>query len=491
MLEGKHLTSLPKILLVDDDLGFAREVSNFLGNEYEVVVASDPTEGHRLLIQNKPSLMLLDFSLPQMTGIEVLKVLRRRMLDLPIIMLTGESKADTIIDAMKAGATDYVIKGSEDFQANLKFRIAQALERTEILHKNRLLVEENTVQSERNRKLAAKVIADSKKYDILGSSGGTLKLRRDILRLKGTNAFVLVTGENGTGKELIARNLNLQEDDPARPFVAINCAAIQSTLFESEFFGHMKGSFTGASENKIGQFKMADGGDIFLDEIGEVPLPMQAKLLRVLQEKTFTPVGGTKPVSVDVRVIAATNRNLEEEVQKGNFREDLYYRLAKIIVHVPSLRERAEDIVPLAEEFLKRLLPMGRLSEPAKRALKSHQWRGNIRELQNTIERAAVFVKDSSRPVLKPEHLGLLPTTLTLTKMKFVPENLLPQSADEISAHHRQKALDWIDRLYWERALKLIRENRMFYTLLGMSKTHYYERKKELFTENETEGALR
>ena len=490
MPEENSPASLPKILLVDDDPGFAREVSAFLSAEYEVTLAADPTEGHRLLIQNRPALMLLDFSLPQMTGVEVLKILRRRMVDLPIIMLTGESKADTIIEAMKAGATDYVIKGSEDFEANLKFRISQALERADMLQKNRLLENENTAQLERNRRLAAKVIASAKKYEILGSSEGVLKLRRDILRLKGTDAFVLVTGENGTGKELIARNLNLQEDDPSRPFVAVNCAAIQSTLFESEFFGHVKGAFTGASENKVGQFKMADGGDIFLDEIGEIPLAMQAKLLRVLQEKTFTPVGGTKPVTVDIRVIAATNRNLEEEVQKGNFREDLYYRLTRIIVHVPSLRERAEDIVPLAEKFLKRLLPMGRLSEPAKKALKAHAWKGNIRELQNTIERAAVFVKDSARPILKPEHLALLPTSGPILKGSFIPEHILPRSEEEISAVSRQNALDWMDRVYWDRALKLVKENRSLFTLLGISKSHFYERKRELFADEESEGVL-
>jgi transcriptional regulator with PAS, ATPase and Fis domain len=320
-----------------------------------------------------------------------------------------------------------------------------------------------------------------------GSDETILKLKRDILRLKGTDAYVLITGENGTGKELVARGLNLQEDDTSRPFVAVNCAAIPATLFESEFFGHVKGAFTGATENKIGQFKAADGGDIFLDEIGEVPLPMQAKLLRVLQEKIFTPVGGIKPVSIDVRVIAATNRNLEEEIAKGNFREDLYYRLTKIVLRTPPLRERQSDIIPLAEEFLKRLLPVARLSEPAKKALLSHPWRGNIRELQNTIERASVFMKDSNRPILKPEHLGLIPSPLHhLAKTLAIPERLLPQNKQEVSSQQRQRALDWIDRIYWERALKVTGENRTLYSLLGVSKTYYYERKKELFAESET-----
>lgn len=484
MPESLRLVSQPKILLVDDDKRFTDAVAAFLEPQYAVIVAHDPTEGHRLLSQIRPNLMLLDFGLPGLSGVEVLKILRPRMPYLPIIMLTGESHPDTIIEAMKAGANDYVIKGSEDFEANLRFRIGQALERSEILKRNQQL-------EEGNRRLTAKLAAHSRSYEILGSSESVLKLRRDILRLKGTDAFVLVTGENGTGKELIARNLNLQEDDSSRPFVAINCAAIPRDLLESELFGHVKGAFTGATDNKLGQFKLADGGDIFLDEIGEVPLSMQAKLLRVLQEKTFTPVGSTKPVSVDVRVIAATNRNLEEEIAKGNFREDLYYRLSKIVIHVPSLRERSEDIIPLAEVFLKRFLPIARLAEPAKRALVQYPWRGNIRELQNVIERACVHVKDSGRPVLKTEHLGLGASLLPRSKSQVVPENLLPHTKGEISAENRQQALDWIDRLYLDRALKLLGDNRLVYTLLGMSKSHYYERKKGLFSESEkTEGAM-
>lgn len=477
------------ILLIDDDKRFAESVVNTLNTDHNVILAHDSTEGHRLLMQNKPDLLLLDLGLPGLSGFEVLKLLHRRMADLPIIVLTGESEADTIIETMKAGASDYIIKGSEDFEANLKFRISQVLSRMAILKKNKQLEEENNSQIEKNRKLSAK-LKQARSYEIFGSSEGVLKLKSDMLRFKGSDSFVLITGENGTGKELVAHGLNLQEDDSSRPFIAVNCAAIPATLFESEFFGHVKGAFTGATENKAGQFKLADGGDIFLDEIGEIPLAMQAKLLRVLQEKTFTPVGGTKPISVEVRVIAATNRNLEVEIAKGNFREDLYYRLTKIVLHTPPLRERVEDILPLAEEFLSRLLPVGRLSEPTKKALLAHPWKGNIRELQNTIERATFFVKDSRRPVIKPEHLGLS-TTLHLSKnLSFIPENILPRNKEDLSAEHRQSAIDWIERLYLERALKVTGENRALYSLLGISKTFYYERKKQLFAEREnTEGA--
>ncbi len=325
-----------------------------------------------------------------------------------------------------------------------------------------------------------------KSYEILGSDESILVLKRDMLRLKGSNTFVLITGENGTGKELVARGLNIQENDSTRPFVAVNCAAIPSTLFESEFFGHMKGSFTGATENKHGQFKMADGGDIFLDEVGEIPLPMQAKLLRVLQEKTFTPVGGTKPITVNVRVIAATNRNLEEEVAKGNFREDLYYRLTKVFLKTPPLRERKSDIVPLAEEFLKRLLPTARISGPAQKALMEHVWRGNIRELQNTMERSSFHVKESGRPVVKPEHLGL--SSSIVHSSQSLPDFLLPKNEGEISFENRQRALDWVERIYLKRALKVAKENQKLLSLLGMSRSHYYERKKALLADESAEG---
>jgi two-component system nitrogen regulation response regulator NtrX len=399
-----------RILLVDDDKRFAESVVELFRQEHEVSAVHEPTEAMRVLNQLRPDLVLLDFGLPQISGLEFLKLLKRRLPDLPVVMLTGNSQPETIIETMKAGASDFVIKGSDEFAANLKFRVANVLEKVAILRKNRTLVQENESQTEKNRRLAAKLATHVRSYEILGVSEATLKLRRDILRMKGTHAYVLITGENGTGKELVARNLNIQEDDPCRPFIAVNCAAIPANLFESELFGHAKGAFTGASEAKQGQFKLADGGDLFLDEIGEVPLDMQAKLLRALQEQTFTPVGATKPVTVRVRVIAATNRDLEAEIKKGRFREDLYYRLNQISVRVPALRERADDIEYLAEEFLRRRLPMGKISVSARKMLAAYPWRGNIRELQNAVERAYIEIKDSGRPMLKPEHLGLDPS---------------------------------------------------------------------------------
>ncbi len=478
-----------KILIVDDERSFALSVEAALSSEYSVSVASEPTEAMKLLNQSIPDLILLDYGLPRISGLEFLKLLKRRFLDIPVIMLTGDSSPETIIETMKAGAADFIIKGTEDFACNMKFRISGALEKYKIAKRNVELEQENQHHSDKNRKLAAKLAVHAKDYEIKGVSEQILKLKRDLLRVKGSSAYILITGENGTGKELVARNLNLQEDDPSRPFVAVNCAAIPSNLFESELFGHVKGSFTGATDNKHGQFKIADGGDIFLDEIGEMPLEMQVKLLRVLQEKTFTPVGSTKAISVDVRVIAATNRNLEAEVRNGKFREDLYYRLNHITFHVPPLRERGEDVEFLAEVFLRKVLPMARISPAARNSLRNYPWRGNIRELQNTIERACVFIKDSSRPILKPEHVGLNLNVLAPNETHIIPKNILPLSESEISPKHFQSALAWIERLYFEKGLQLLRgNNRSLYSLLQISKAHYFNRKKELFGDVIAEG---
>jgi transcriptional regulator with PAS, ATPase and Fis domain len=298
--------------------------------------------------------------------------------------------------------------------------------------------------------------------------------------LKGTRASILITGPNGTGKELVARTLNLQEQQPLRPFIDINCAAIPAALFESEFFGHAKGSFTGSVDNKEGKFKIADGGDIFLDEIAEIPLDLQAKLLRVIQQKVFTPVGSNKEISVNVRVIAATNRNLEEEVRNNRFREDLYYRLTTIQIQVTALRERPEDILFLAEEFLRQQLPMGKLAESTKFKLVKHHWRGNIRELHSVIERAVVFAKDSKRPTIKPEHILLTRSDLSHTKMA-VPEDLLPLTVGDIAPDHFERCLNWMERQYMTRSLEAVKgDNEVLYNKLAVSRAYYFKRKKIL-----------
>jgi DNA-binding NtrC family response regulator len=476
------------ILLLDDDTRFARELETFLAPEFILTRAASPSEALGHISRVRPDLLLLDYNLPDLSGLEFLKLSKRRFLDLTIIMLTGQSDSDTIIETMKAGADDFVIKGSEDFEANLKFRIHRALEKSALAKQNQQLAEQNSLQTERNKRLAAKIAAQSSKHEILGAAPSVLRLKSDILKLKGSPSYVLITGENGTGKELVARNINSQEDDSSRPFVAVNCAAIPAPLFESEFFGHAKGSFTGATENKVGQFKLADGGDLFLDEVGEIPLEMQAKLLRALQEQTFTPVGGTKPVTVSVRVIAATNRNLEEEVARGRFREDLFYRLNRFTIKVPALRERHEDILSLAEEFLRRILPVAKLSEPAKKFIVGYPWRGNIRELENAIERASVQVRGLSRPLVKVEHLGLSNEAPIPVDAQFIPANLLPRTKDEVTPDQFQRCLNWIEKIYFERCLQVFGgDNNALYTKLGLSKAHYFRRKKAIGLSGESE----
>jgi two-component system nitrogen regulation response regulator NtrX len=464
--ENKNLKS--RVLIIDDNLKFLSEIKVTLSTDLDVTTVPSAEAAMGLMINQSFQLILLDYEMPKLSGFQFLKILKQRYPETPVIMLTGKSDSDIIIETMRAGATDFVIKGSEDFEANLKFRIAQALDKIAIV--------------KQNRKLTDKINSQNNKIEIIGASNLAMKLKSDILRLKGTSASVLITGENGTGKELIARNLNVQEDDSSRPFIAINCGAITSTLFESELFGHMKGAFTGATENKIGKFQAANGGDIFLDEITEITPAQQAKLLRVLQEKVITPVGSNKEISIDVRVIAATNRNLEEEIAHGRFREDLYHRINRMIIYSPALRERKEDILVLAEVFLKRKMPMGKFTEAAKKALLNNSWPGNIRDLENTIERAVILAKDERRPLITPEHLVLRNSANRPTKNSiFIPSDLLPKSENDISELGLQRSIDWVEKIYIDRSLELTgNDNLAVYTKINMPKASYFRRKKAI-----------
>lgn len=468
-----------KILMIEDNPEFAGTVNSMLGEAYSLVHAEDVQSSYKFLTPELPSLVLLDFDLPNISGLDFLRILKRQYPCLPVIMLTGHKDAETIISTMQMGATDYVIKGTPDLETNLKFRIFKALERNDLI--------------EINEKLKSKMVQENQKYEILGTTKEIIKLKTDILRLKNSNVFVLITGENGTGKEMIARNLNIQENEPGRPFVAVNCAGISPNLFESEFFGHKKGSFTGAIEDKIGKFEAANGGDIFLDEIGEIPLDLQAKLLRVLQEREFTPVGSNKTFKVDIRVIAATNRNLTDEILKGKFREDLFYRLNQIQLSAPSLRERPQDIIYLAEHFLKRTLPMAYLTNDSKKLLLEHGWRGNIRELLNTIERACVFAKGGHSGAIKPEHLNMIATKFTSTNSGGLAEKILPISESDISENHFQNSLKLMEKLYLDRCLEIFNgDNSAVYERIKISKAKYFRRKKVIadVLNNQNSGTL-
>lgn len=465
-----------RILAIDDNAAFLADLKAALAGDTDLKIAADLPTAMKTLLQSSVDLVLLDMNMPEVSGMEFLKVLRQRSPMLPIIMLTGESKPETIIEAMKNGASDYVIKGTEDFIPSLRLRIHQALQLNGVRRQNKILSE--------------KIKATSARYEILGISPASVKLRSEITRYKGTDAYVLIQGENGTGKELIARNLNLQENDPSRPFVAVNCAAIPSTLFESELFGHVKGAFTGATHDQEGKFVAANGGDLFLDEIGELPPEMQVKLLRILQEKVVTPVGSAKQKPVDVRVIAATNRKLDDLVRDGKFRTDLYFRLNQIVIHTVPLRARREDIIFLAEIFAGKFLPGVVLSKEAKIMLEAHSWPGNIRELQNTIERACILVRGSGKAKIFPEHL-MVSDLVAGSGEIHIPSGLIPNQPQDVTKERFQECFHWLEKLFLERSLEILHgDNGALIDRIGVSKSHYYRRKKALGLLEEKEAWL-
>lgn len=464
-----------KLLALDDDRSFLEELQLALQRDtdidFEINVVTRPAEAMRALETQSFDAVLLDMHMPEISGLQMLKVIRGRFPDCPVLMLTGESNPDAIVSAIRLGANDYVIKGQEDFLVALKTRL-------------------DRIRSFANLKRDHQVIKSKlgeadRRYEILGVSPAVLKQRLEISRFKGTGVYILIEGENGTGKELVARNLNLQEGT-GRPFVAVNCGAIPTHLFESELFGHVKGSFTGAVTDQKGKFLAAQGGDIFLDEIGEMPLEMQVKLLRALQEKTITPVGSTRTIPIDVRVIAATNRNLEERVRSGQFRQDLFFRINQITLRTTPLRERPEDIGYLAELFAERNRPGSVISQEALRRLEAHRWPGNVRELANTIERACLYARDfeSDPPNGTRSAVEILPEHLLLSEIS-IPEasleaSLLPVCDQDVTKERYQQCLESIQRRFFEMALQILKDNDKVIERLDISRSYFYQKKKEL-----------
>jgi DNA-binding NtrC family response regulator len=453
------------ILAVDDDAAFLKQLSNQLEADFNVYTASQ-TPSFLEQIQNRQiDLVLMDMHMPQISGMELLKFIRARGLHHPVIMLTGETNTDAVVSAIQAGASDYVVKGP-NFLESLTHRINLALKMGNLQKQNDLLT--------------LKIKRETSRWDILGISPQTVRLKNEITKFKGVKASILITGENGTGKELIARNLNLQEEQSSRPFVAVNCGAISPHLFESELFGHKKGSFTGATEDKMGLFQLASGGDIFLDEIGELPLNLQVKLLRVLQEKVILPVGHTKPIAVDVRIIAATNQNLELMVKNKSFREDLYYRLGALRIFSPALRERNEDILFLAKQFAARRHPKTNFSAEAKDLLLKHSWPGNIRELQNAIERACIDAELGKRFTVEAKDLQIIPT-IHNEDLIFLPDGLLPHCVEEINPQSFERAQNWLERIFLAKCLRITDDdNKRLLELLQLPRSSYYRMKKNL-----------
>jgi len=371
------------ILIVDDEEAILSSLSSILQDEgYEVAVAKSGVEALRAYTTDPPDLMILDIWMPEMDGLETLKRLKELMPHAQVMMMSGHGSIETAVKAIKLGAYDYIEKPLS--LENVTLRVKHALEQHRLEQENRSL--RTTVQ---------------RKFELVGQSPAMQQLRQLIETAGPTNSRVLIGGENGTGKELVARAMHLQSPRADRPFVAVNCAAIPETLIESELFGHEKGSFTGATSMKRGQFEQADGGTLFLDEIGDMSLNTQAKVLRVLQEQQFTRVGGTKLMKVDVRVLAASNKDLMKEIEKGTFREDLYYRLNVVPIVVPPLRERKEDIPLLIRHFMKlhaeeQGLRMKEVAPEAMAVFQQYEWPGNIRELRNLIERLMIMVPGNS-----------------------------------------------------------------------------------------------
>jgi two-component system nitrogen regulation response regulator NtrX len=369
---------MSRILVIDDERSIRNTLKDILEYEkYEVELAEDGPKGLEKIKNGEFDIVLCDIKMPGMDGIEVLDKLTELSSDVPVIMISGHGNIDTAVEAIKKGAFDFIEKP---------------------LDLNRLLITIRNAMDKSNLVTETKILKKkvSKKYEIIGKSEAIRKVIEMADRVACTDARVLITGSNGTGKELVARRIHEMSNRSAGPFIEVNCAAIPSELIESELFGHEKGAFTSAIKQRKGKFEQASGGTLFLDEIGDMSLSAQAKVLRALQESIVNRVGSDSAIKVDVRVVAATNKNLSEEIERGNFREDLYHRLSVILIRVPSLHERLEDIPLLANYFIQQIcneygMPEKTITGEAFEELQKNEWRGNIREFRNVIERLIIL----------------------------------------------------------------------------------------------------
>ncbi len=443
------------ILLVDTETDLLEWMQHQLETpETRVLIASASDEAFEIYKREKPALVIAETHLAPFSGLELLVKIRQRDPAAMVILASAWGTTQNVIESMKLGAFDFIRK--EQLPFTLKMVVDAALEqqsasRTATTSDPQLTVEQHQ---------------DS----IVGQSAAMQQVFKMVGRVSHTDAPVMITGESGSGKELVARAIHTHGQRSGKNFLAINCAAIPEQLLESELFGHEKGSFTGATERRVGRFEQSDGGTLFLDEIGDMPLPLQGKILRVLQDGEFSRVGGNTTLKSDVRIVAATNRNLEKDVEARKFREDLFYRLNVVRIHLPPLRQRVEDIRLLAEYFLQRVahvkhLPQLRISDEAIRAMEAHNWPGNVRELENTIQRACVL---ATSDVLLPKDipLGGAGEQASAVAQPSGPVALTTETAIEVLLRAAQadaevQLLPWLEREFTLYAMKATKGNQV------------------------------
>ena len=444
-----------KALVIDDDISLLKLMTMILKSaELGVVIAEDGTQGLMRISEEVFDVVLVDLVMEGIDGMDVLRQVKAKYPEIPVIVMTAHPTFDTVLDSLREGAYDYVAKPFN--HEELLLTVRRALEKTTLTRENRLLrfqVRERYSYS-----------------NIIGASVGMRQVFEMIERLANSDVTCLIQGDSGTGKELVARAIHYNGQRSGGPFVVVNCAALPEQLVESELFGHEKGAFTGAHQQKRGRFELADKGSIFLDEIGELQPSTQAKLLRVIQERSFDRVGGNATIDTDVRVIAATNRHLTEDVQKGAFREDLYYRLSVVPIQIPSLRERKDDIPLLIRHFLEELRERGstgvhHVTPEAMQLLTAHDWPGNVRELENCVERIAIMADGD---VALPEHLPpeILSASVSLPQNDIKLPLSLPDYLDDIEKRLIVEALEQANGVQAEAARLLdVSKNTLAYKI--------------------------
>ena len=457
---------MARVLIIDDEENILKTLSGILSGEgYEPVTAATGGDGLARAAEQPIDCVLLDVWLPDIDGLQVLRELKRNDAMRPVIMMSGHSTISTAVEATKLGAYTFLEKPLD--LEGLLVNIRNALRLLELERENLLLKE------------------SEEEHVMVGDSPALERVRALIAQVAPTNSRILITGENGTGKEIVARAIYRAGKRRGKPFVKVNCAAIPGELIESELFGHEKGAFTGATESKPGKFELADGGTIFLDEVGDMSPGTQAKVLRVLEEQEFERVGGKKPIKVDVRVIAATNQDLEEKIKKGEFRPDLYFRLNVIPIHVPPLREHAEDIPQIAEHFLTKYAvehnqPPKRLTKEATYVLKGYQWPGNVRELRNIMERLAILSPGDE--VTKADLAGIIPGV----ERPYAVPTSADESAQEVflarfDNSRLKESVSACEREIIERRLKACGGNvKRTAEELGLERSHLYKKMRSL-----------